>query len=249
MRTRSTFSATRVAGRLPLRLSRALALLATAGLALGCISATVDPQYDRVWAAAELVMLTNGPWTPEFREERTIFLRPGTGMYFRGDRAPVTWGHGDGWDWEAYSLGKDESGTEVWFWSNTHFDGTRKAETPDRVDWGLTVVTHGDETSTLTLERAIPEFEMPPRALRDHSTDQPFIRIVSEAPEGKPYWDDAVIVWTRRGRAVQQAEKPFQAARVRRDPESRQTVISRIEISLGEVIGNPDWQGGRRVRF
>jgi len=215
----------------------------------GCQWNNVDREYQRVHDAAEMVMLTDGPWLPEFREGRTLFLRPGTGMYFRGDREPVQWGYGDGWDWEAYSLGKDESGIELWIWSNTRMEGSLSGEEPVETDWGLTVVEHSDTGGTMTLERVIPDFDVPPRAARDKSSDYAFIRVVSEAREGKPYWDDAVIVWTRRGRAVQQAERPFRAAHVLRDPTTGEILVARREISLGEVIGNPDWPSGRRIRF
>lgn len=217
--------------------------------AVACQWNNVDREYERVQTAAELVMLTDGPWLPEFREGRTLFLRPGTGMYFRGDRESVRWGYGDGWDWEAYSLGKDESGTELWFWSSTRMEGSLNEEAPAETDWGLTVVEHDDEGGTVALERAIPEFDVPPRAARDKSSDHAFIRVVSEAREGKPYWDDAVIVWTRRGRAVQQTERPFKAAHVLRDPTTGEILVARREISLGEVIGRPDWPSGRRIRF
>lgn len=227
----------------------AVALTLSLLLAPACQWNGVDHQYERVHDAAERVMLTDGPWRPEFREGRTLFLRPGSGMYFRGDREAVRWGYGDGWDWEAYSLGKDESGTELWFWSNTRMEGSLRGETPTKTNWGLSVVEHGDAGGTMALERVIPEFDLPPRAARDKSSDDAFIRVVSEAAEGKPYWDDAVIVWTRRGRAVQQAEKPFRAAHVLRDPATGDILIERREISLGEVIGNPDWPAGRRIRF
>ncbi len=214
-----------------------------------CQWSAVDSEYRRVKDAGELVMLTDGPWLPEFRDGRTLFLRSGTGMVFRGARKPVRWGYGDGWDWEAYSLGKDEGGTEVWFWSNTRMQGSLREETPVGTDWGISVIQHGDGGGTKTLERAVPDFDLPPRAGRDKSSDNAFIRIVSQARPGKPYWDDAVIVWTRRGRAVQQAEIPFRAAHVLRDPSNDEILVARREISLGEVIGNPEWQSGRRIRF
>jgi hypothetical protein len=235
--------------------SRAIRLMGTLALGLSvmtvlaCQRSAVDTKYRRVRDAGQWVMLTDGPWLPEFRDGRTLFLRPGAGMYFRGAREPVRWGYGDGWDWEAYSLGKDEGGTEVWFWSNTRMEGSRKGQTPVGTDWGITVVEHGDAGGTSTLERAVPEFDLPPRAARDKSSDSAFIRVVSQARPGKPYWDDAVIVWTRRGRAVQQAEKPFRAAHVLRDPTTGEILVARREISLGEVIGNPEWETGRRIRF
>lgn len=218
-------------------------------LGSACVSQRVDPEFERVWEAAERVMLTDGPWRPEFRDGRTLFLRAGNGMAFRGSRSQPLIGYGDGWDWEAYSLGKDEAGTELWFWSNTKMIGSWSEQSPFRTDWGISVVRHEAAGSTITLERGVPQFDLPSRAERTKSSDVAFVRIISEGPEGDPYWDDAVIVWTTRGKAVELEEKPFQAAHVYRDSESGQIAISRIDISLGEVIGNPPWQSGRRIRF
>jgi hypothetical protein len=234
--------------RLPLVRTTGFALLLGV-LTLGCQVVRVDEEYRRVWNAAESVMLTDGPWVPEFLDGRTLFLRPGSGLYFRGAREPVRWGYGDGWDWEAYSLGKDAAGVEVWFWSSTRITGTRREETPAGTDWGISLVEHGDGGSTMTLERVMPEFEMEPRSARDRSSERAYIRVLSRAGEERAYWDDAVIVWTREGQTAQQPERPFRAAHVRRDAATGELVVGRVEVSLGEVIGNPPWEMGRRIRF
>jgi hypothetical protein len=218
-------------------------------LALGCQIVRNDEEYRRVWTAAESVMLTDGPWVPEFLDGRTLFSRPGSGLYFRGAREPVRWGYGDGWDWEGYSLGKDAAGVEVWFWSSTQMKGTLREESRGGTDWGISVVEHGDGGSTMGLERVMPGFEMEPRAARGRSSERAYVRVHSRAKEGKPYWDDAVIVWTRQGQTVQQPEMPFKAAQVRRDAKTGDVVVGRLEVSLGEVIGNPPWEMGRRIRF
>jgi hypothetical protein len=227
-----------------------LAVIAAFGSILtGCQIVRSDMEYRRVWDAAERVMLTDGPWLPEFREGHTLFLRPGRGLYFRGAREPVRWGYGDGWDWEGHSLGKDAAGIEVWFWSSTRIVGTMREESPAGTDWGISVVRHGDGGSTIALERVMPEFEMEPRAARDRSSERAYIRVLSRAKEGGSYWEDAVIVWTRQGHTAQQPERPFRAAKVRIDPGTGETVVGRVEVSLGEVIGNPPWDLGRRIRF
>jgi hypothetical protein len=230
-----------------LRLAGFLVLLGAA--APGCQVVRSDEEYRRVWTAAESVMLTDGPWVPEFRDGRTLFLRPGTGLYFRGAREPVRWGHGDGWDWEGHSLGKDAAGIEVWFWSSTQVKGTMREELPGRTDWGISVVEHGDAGSSMGLERVMPGFEMEARAVRGRSSDSAYIRVISRSKEGQAFWEDAVIVWTRQGQTVQQPEQPFRAAHVRRDAKTGEMVVGRLEISLGEVIGSPPWEMGRRIRF
>lgn len=230
------------------RLHPVLGFLAVVVFAGGCQSA-VDTEYDQVWAAAKQVMETDGPWMPEFHGERTIFLRPGTGMYFRGLREPKRIGRGGGWDWEGYSLGKDSAGTEVWFWSSTRVEATRKTERAAETAWGLTLVAHDDGGSTVGAEAEITPFEVEPRAARGRTSDEYFVRVLSRAPGDTPYWDNAVIVWTRLAQTVQEAEKPFSAAQVRRDRKTGEVQLGRVEVSLGEVVGYPDWEAGRRLQF